>query len=86
VFPKQIHHKISCFKGFDSGTKSKLCSLCGLVRGNLQLQGIVDLFSESKISQSNFLMDVEEKSTTQLQNGQTIYIEFALFEIHKISN
>jgi len=29
-------------------------------------------------------MDLKEKSTTQLQDGQTIYIEFALFEIHKI--
>ena len=31
-------------------------------------------------------MDVKEKSTTQLQDGQTIYTEFALFEIHKITN
>jgi hypothetical protein len=31
-------------------------------------------------------MDLKEKSTIQLQDGQTVYIEFALFEIHKISD
>ena len=31
-------------------------------------------------------MDLKKQSATQLQNGQTIYIEFALFEINNISD
>jgi hypothetical protein len=40
--PKFFAH----YQRFDLGTKCKLCSLCGLARGNMQLPGIVGLLSE----------------------------------------
>ena len=66
--------------------KSKTGTFCGLVRGNPKFPGILDLFREHEISRFNFLVDLKMQSTTQCQNGQTIYIEFALFKIHKISD
>ncbi len=46
----------------DSGTQSTIGALCGLARGNLQLMGVIGLFSESKISRSNFLVDLKVQS------------------------
>jgi hypothetical protein len=45
------------------GTKCKHGPLCRLVRVNPQWPGISDLFSESKITRFNFLMDLKEQST-----------------------
>ena len=45
------------------GTKPKLGPLCGLVRGNRQWPGVLSLFSKSKISWSNLLVDLKVKST-----------------------
>jgi hypothetical protein len=42
------------------GTKSTLSEDCRLARGNPQCPGISGLFNESKISQSNYLMDVKK--------------------------
>jgi hypothetical protein len=47
---------------FDAGTQSTIGALCGLARGNLQLMGVIGLFSESKISRSNFLVDLKVQS------------------------
>jgi hypothetical protein len=47
VLPEQIHNKINQFKGFDSGTKCKLSTECGLARGNPQWPAVLDLFSKS---------------------------------------
>ena len=60
---EQIHNKISQFNGFDSGTQYKIGNICGLDRRNLPYPGILDLFSEPKISWFNFLVDLKEKST-----------------------
>ncbi len=50
-----------------TGTKSLIGASCGLVRGNPQWPGILDLFSESKLSQSDFMVDMKEQFTTQSQ-------------------
>jgi len=47
----------------DSGTKCKLGTSCGLVRGNLQSPGTLGLSSESKISWMNFLVGLKVQST-----------------------
>ena len=51
---EQIQNKINQFKGFDKGTKSTIDTDYGLDRGNIQLSGMIGLFSESKISGFNF--------------------------------
>jgi hypothetical protein len=48
--------------GFDLGTQSKFSPLCGLARGNIQPPEVLDLFSEHKISQFNFLVDLKVQS------------------------
>jgi len=59
VLYEQIHYKNNKLEGFDSGTQYTLSPECGLARGNPQLPGILDLFSESKISSFNFLVDLK---------------------------
>ena len=46
----------------DRGTKCKLGPLCGLARGNPQWPLVINLISESKISQFNFLVDLKTQS------------------------
>jgi hypothetical protein len=47
-----------------SGTKCKLSTECGLVRGNSQFPEISDLSSQPKISRANFLVDLKVQDTT----------------------
>ena len=65
MLPEQIHNKIYKFNRFDLGTKSILGPFCGLDRGNIQWPGVLDLFSESKISWFNLVVVLKVESTTQ---------------------
>jgi hypothetical protein len=41
----------------------KLDPLCGLAKGNLQFSGTLDLFGQSKITWSDFMVDLKAQST-----------------------
>jgi hypothetical protein len=48
------------------GPKSPIGASCGLAMGNPQLSGILDLFSESKMSRFKFLVALNVQSTLHL--------------------
>jgi hypothetical protein len=61
-----------------AGTKCKLSAECRLARGNPQWPGVLDWFSQSKISGFNFLVDLKEQPTHSELAGSGIYKIFRL--------
>jgi hypothetical protein len=69
---------------FDLGTKSKLGPFCGLAMGNPHWPGVLDLFSKSEISRSNFLVTkliplMVFNFRFKLNNTDTIPVQFRIY-------
>ena len=64
------------------GTQYKLVTECGLDRRNIQFEGVLDLFSEPKITWSNFLVDLKVQSSycIKIRPGSGFYKIFKINE------
>jgi len=63
----------------------KTCLICGLARGNPQWPGGLGLSSKSKLSRSNFLVDLKAQSKHRDKNCP-IWMYTKLFEVKKWLN
>ncbi len=61
-------------------TKSIIGIVCGLDRRNIQFPGSLGVFSESKISRSNFLVDLKVQSKHRDKNCP-VRVYTKLFEV-----
>ncbi len=77
--PEQIQNNINWFKRIDKGTKSKLSTECRLARGNPQVPGIVNLFSQPKLSRINFMLDLKAHSKTPRKESPNSVRKFTKF-------
>ncbi len=65
----------------DVGTKCKLSAECRLGRGNIQFQGILDLFSKPKISWFNSLVDLKVQSKhCDIKRPVRIFTKFLMWK------